>query len=344
MQRGLWIATVTCLYLATQACGDDDSAADGGADATRNDAGRGGKGGSGSGGKGGSGGASGKSGAGGSGGKAGSAGDGGVEPTQAVTLRFKAKIGDDDLECGKSFPNQGTSKVHASVQDFRFFVEDVRLITSGGEEARVQFDDKAPFQTKDVALIDFTDRQGTCTAGGATINTTITGKVAPGDYTGIVFVNGVPESLNHQNLTAAKPPLQDASTYWGWASGYRFIMTGVIVDAADRSAPAGDADGGASSSNNGTNIVHVGAAGCTMTGTTGFTCTRPNRTRIKLDDFNVETSSIVADLGKVFEGIDLKDVVECHGPGPECGPAFAAFGVGLDTGAAIDGQSVFRVE
>lgn len=338
MRRSLWIATVTCLYLATHACGDDDSAADGGADASGNNAGRGGKGGSG--GSGGKGGSSGMSGAGGSGGEAGSASDGATQP---VTIRFKAKIGDDDLACGKSFANQGTTKVHASVQDFRFFVEDVRLITSSGKEARVQFDDKAPFQTKDVALLDFTDRQGTCTAGGETINTTITGKVAPGDYTGIVFVNGVPESLNHQNLTSAKAPLQDTSTYWGWMSGYRFIMTGVIVDAADRAAPdPGDVDGG--TGNTGVNSVHVGSGGCTRTSTTGFTCTRPNRTRIELGEFNAETNSIVADLGKVFEGIDLRDALECHGPGPECGPAYGAFGLSLDTGATIDGQKVFRVE
>jgi uncharacterized repeat protein (TIGR04052 family) len=223
-------------------------------------------------------------------------------------------------------------------------VEDIRLITSSGDEARVVFDDKSPFQTKDVALLDFTDRQGTCTAGGETINTTITGKVAPGDYTGIVFVNGVPETLNHQNLTLAKPPLQDASTNWGWSSGYRFIMTGVIVDAADRNAlDPGELDAGVVSS--GANIVHIGAGGCSgTTGAGGFTCTRPYRTRIKLDAFNPEADTIVADLGKVFEGVDLKDAIDCHGPGPECAPAYDALGLNVDTGATVDSQTVFRVE
>lgn len=332
MRRGFWIATVTCLYLATQACGDDDPAADGGADASRDDARRGGKGGT-----------SGKSGAGGKGGVGGSAG-GSSEATRAVTIRFKAKINGDDLACGESFANLGTSKVHASVQDFRFFVEQVRLVTSSGDETRVLFDDKPPFQTQDVALIDFTDKQGTCTAGGGTVNTTITGKVLPGDYKGVVFVTGVPETLNHQNLTLAKPPLQDASSYWGWASGYRFIMTGLIVDAADRgTADPADTDAGVVA-NTGANFVHIGAGACTGTNTGGFTCTRPNRTLIKLDEFDAETDTILADLGKAFEDVDLKDAIECHGAGPECGPVYAAFGLSLESGATLDSQKVFGVE
>ncbi|HET6339895.1 MAG TPA: MbnP family copper-binding protein [Polyangiales bacterium] len=339
MQRWFWIAAVTCLFSATQACGDDDVAADGGTDASRSDAGRGGKGGAG--GKAGAGGSAGASGSAGKSGAGGSAGGGSVA-TKAVTIRFKAKINDEDLACGKSFANLGTSKVHASVQDFRFFVEGVKLITSSGDEAPVVFDDKAPFQTKDVALIDFTDKQGTCTAGGATVNTTITGKVAPGDYQGLVFVTGVPETINHQNLTDAKPPLQDASTYWGWASGYRFIMTGLIVDAADRGADPNDADGGVASS--GANFVHIGAGGCTGTNTSGFNCTRANRTRIELAEFDAETGTIVADLGKAFEDVDLKAAVECHGPAPECGPVYSAFGLSLDTGTTLDSQKVFRAE
>jgi uncharacterized repeat protein (TIGR04052 family) len=338
-----WIATLTCVLVGAQACGDDDEpAADGGSDTT--DAGRGGKGGSAgkagasAAGKGGSGGAS-PAGKGGSGGAGGSAG--GEAATQAVTIKFKAKIGDADLECGKSYPGQGSSKVSATPQDFRMFVEDVRLLTSDGTEARVVFDERAPSQTKDVALLDFTDRQGKCTAGAATVNTTITGKVVPGEYTGVVFVNGVPETLNHQNLTQAKPPLQDASTYWGWQSGYRFIMTGLITDAAPSGGDGADDAGPAST---GANFVHIGSGGCADAGGTAFTCDRANRTRVKLDDFDVATNTIVADLGKVFENIDLTEAIECHGPAPECRPAYVAFGVDLDNGMALDTQSVFRVE
>ncbi len=338
MRRGIWFAAVAWLCLNSPAWGDDDSAADGGSDSGKDEAGKGGKGGAGAGGKG-------AAGNGGAGGKGGAGGSSGAGATQDVTIRFKAKIGEDDLECGKSYANQGTSNVSASVQDFRFFVEEVRLVTKDGIEAKVQFDDRSPFQTKDVALIDFTDNQGTCTAGGAKINTTITGKVVPGTYTKVVFATGVPETVNHQSLTEAKPPLQDASAYWGWQSGYRFVMTGLIVDAADRPAPEPpDEDGGVPKVSNGANFVHIGAGGCTATSTTGFMCTRANRTKIVLDDFDVGSSTIVADLHEVYEDVDLKDSIECHGPAPECEPVYTAFGLSLATGNALDSQKVFRLE
>ena len=330
-QRSLgWFATLGCLLLGGLACGDDEPTADGGTDASHHQAGRGGKGGAGGGGRSGAGG---RGGAGGGGGSSAAAG-------QAVTIRFKAKLGSEDLVCGKSYANLGATKLSATPQDFRFFIEELHLLTGGGEKARVQLDDRTPFQTKDVALLDFTDMRGSCSAGGATVNTSITGTVAAGEYSGVELVIGVPESLNHQNIALAKPPLQDVSTYWGWASGYRFIMAGLLVLPGGGSDPA-DADGGAKP---GANVVHIGSVGCSGGNATGFSCSRPNRNRVKLDGFDADEDSIVADLAKVFEKIDLGAAVDCHGPDPECAPAYAAFGIDLESGAALDAQTVFRVE
>ena len=329
MRRGLVVMASICLLVA-QACGDDDEpAADGGMDSSG-----GGKGGAG--GKGGRGGAGGSDGAkaGSGGGKAGSGGSGALK---AVTIRFKAKLGDEDLECGKVYAGLGKTKLAATPQDFRFFVEQVHLITKSGDEVPLQLDERAPFQSKDVALLDFTDRKGRCTVGGATVNTTITGKAPEGEYDGIVFVNGVPESLNHANLIEAKPPLQDASTNWGWLSGYRFIMSGLILDPV----PDAETDGGRVGT--GLNLVHVGSSGCTATADS-FSCTRSNRNRVELKGFDPAKGTIVADLAKVFADVDLSEELECHGPGPECGPSYNALGVSMSDGSALDTQSVFRVE
>ncbi len=324
-----WLAIAACIAVPLQACGDDEPEVDGGADASDAEAGRGGRGGRG----GSDAGTAGRAGGGaGSGGRAGSAGDdpdaGSDDDTQAVTIQFKAKVGDKDLRCGEDYADFGSTKKAAQVQDFRFFVEEVRLISRSGEEVRVELDDSAPFQTRDVALIDFTDREGQCSMGGATVNTRITGKVPRGEYTGIVFVNGVPETLNHQNLTLAKAPLQDASTHWGWAMGYRFIMTAIAV--------AGDGGG--------SKFVHIGSGGCTGTNMDGYECARPNRNRVVLTEFDPANDVIVADLGKVFEAIDLGSTIECHGPAPECGPAYAVFGIDLGNGSALGSQQVFRAE
>lgn len=338
MQRSVaWFAAVALLMSSVGGCGDDEPAADGGSDHDddHGKAGRGGKGGAG--GKGGSSGASGKGGAGGSGGTGGAGGGG---ATQAVTIRFKAKIGSEDLECGKSYPNLGKTMQTATPQDFRFFVEELSLIAKSGDKVKVQFDERSPFQTKDVALIDFTNNQGSCTAGGATVNTTITGKVPPGEYSGVEFVNGVPETLNHQNITLAKPPLQDISTYWGWASGYRFVMTGLLVPTATTNT----ADDAGADSTSGSNFVHIGSTACSGGAATGFTCSHPNRNRVKLENFDVDDDVIIADLGKVFADVDLTSGVECHGTGDDCKSAYEAFGVNMDSGEALDTQQVFRVE
>jgi uncharacterized repeat protein (TIGR04052 family) len=317
--------------LIAQGCGDDeDGAADSGTDSGGDQAGRGGSGGRG--------GAGGRSGAGGRGGQ--SAGQGSDDDAglaeRSVTIRFKAKIGDEDLACGREYDGLGSSKVQATPQDFRFFVESVKLISKDGAEVPVRFDERAPFQTKDVAFLDFTDGQGSC-APGATTNTTITGKVPVGDYSGIVFVNGVPESINHQNIAVAKPPLQDASTYWGWQSGYRFIMAELLPTAQPDADAGVDPTGGAS-------FVHIGTGGCTGANATGFTCARANRNAIKLDDFDPETDTVVADLGKVFANVNLETGLECHGPSPACNALYSALGLELATGKALDAQEVFRVE
>jgi hypothetical protein len=96
--------------------------------------------------------------------------------------------------------------------------------------------------------------------------------------------------------------------------------------------------------NTGANFVHIGAGACTGTSATGYTCARPNRTKVELEGFDAESSTIVADLSKAYEDVDLKDAIECHGPGPECAPVYDAFGLNLETGAARDSQKVFRIE
>lgn len=337
------------------ACGDDDNdAADGGKDAgaesnSRHDAtkaaGRGGS--SGSGGRSGGGAGAGAGGESGAGGAAGTsdAGSGGAPDAdsgdmQRVTIRFQGKFGAKKLACGDEYALPGLAGAAVTPTDFRFFVQEVRLISESGKEEPVIFDDRAPAQTRDVALIDLTDDLGRCGSGTTEPNAMITGKVAAGKYTGIAFVNGVPESVNHQDLLAGKAPLDDASTYWGWNNGYRFIMSGLAVVPGE----ADDADGGVAPLA-GNSVVHVGAAGCSGAPQTGFKCSRPNRNHVALKAFNADSNVIVADLEKVFGGLDLSKPLECHGPSsPACGTAYAALGLDASDGSARDMQTVFRAE
>jgi uncharacterized repeat protein (TIGR04052 family) len=260
--------------------------------------------------------------------------------SQAITIRFRGKFGERALNCSESYELPSLPGARVSPGDFRFYVQEVRLTTAAGKEAPVVFDERPPVQTRDVALIDFTDETGHCGSGTTEQNTTITGKVPRGDYTGILFMNGVPESVNHQDLVDGKPPLDDATTHWGWTTGYRFVLSAVAVEPGETS----EADGGVIGAG-GTSFIHVGAGGCSGATTSGFTCSRPNRNRVVLPVFDVEKNVIVADLARVFDKVDLSQPLECHGPSSAaCGPAYTALGLNAADGSARKDQQVFRVE
>jgi uncharacterized repeat protein (TIGR04052 family) len=281
------------------------------------------------------------------------AGDG----KQSVMLRFKAKVGSDDLTCGRTYAGQGSTKLDATPEDFRFYVQDVRLIDANGAEVPVELEERDPFQTKDVALIDFTQPAptGECGTGGAIANTVIYGRVPVGTYTGVVFVNGVPEALNHLNPAIAAKPLQAPGANWDWLSGFRFVMAemtlvkggldGGVADAGAGVAPPAhgmDAGTGGHGGGGDTSSIHVGSTECSG-GPGSYSCAKSNRNLVRLTNFNPAVNSIVADLGAVFTGVDLSLGAQCHGSGANCAAGYAALGIGTD-GKPTATQQVFRVE
>jgi len=293
---------------------------------------------------------------------------------QSVTLRFKGKVGSQDLACGQNYPGQGTKSSTITPRDFRFFVHNVRLISATGSEVPMHILERPPYQTQEVTLIDFADGTGSCDPSDKGTNLEITGTVPVGNYTGVAFVEGVPEQLNHADPALHPGPLQASGVSWGWTLGYRFVMAEVVAstsgDAAvadagghagapiapppDAGVDAGGAHGGDAGSGHGgvsggLGFVHLGSTGCAGTQGSGdagpgVSCDKPNRPEVRLTNFNPVTNSIVADLGAVFSKADLTGSVQCHGSGPACAPMFEALGVNLDTGAALPTQQVFRVE
>jgi len=268
--------------------------------------------------------------------------DGGIDggATQPVTIRFKAKVGARDLVCGETYDGQGLADaaVRAAPQDFRFYVEEVRLIGANGAEQRVVLDDRGSYQTRDLALVDFADARGECVP--AKNNTTITGKVPPGDYRGVVLVIGVPEQLNHILPTQGPAPLQAPGAFWDWNVGYRFVMAELAQ------VPEATLDGGLTADGGlpGYGVFHLGSFGCSGT-PPAITCTRANRAVVRLPSFNPATNQIVADLGAFFTNVDLTKQVACHGVNPaNCAAPFEAVGVDLDAGVPLPSQRVFRVE
>ena len=216
-----------------------------------------------------------------------------------VSLQFKAMVGAQAFACGTTYTGQGVTSVSVTPQDFRFYVQDVKLINAAGNEVPVTLDTRTPWQTPDMALLDFENGTGACAAkGNSDMNTVVTGSVPPGTYSGIVFSNGVPDSLDHADPLNAPAPLQPAPMSWGWLYGYKFIK----AEVAATGTPTGDAAPGLG-------LFHLGSTDCTNAtdgGTDDFTsgplaaCGQPNRNVVRLTGYTLGSSVIVADIGAIF--------------------------------------------
>lgn len=250
-----------------------------------------------------------------------------------VRIKFKAVVGNEPFACGHRYPGQGSMDTTVTPQDLRMFVQELALITADGSSVPVQLEVRAPWQSEEVALLDFEDNKGSCVEGNADLNTEITGSVPAGTYNAVSFRNGVPEDLNHKDPATASDPLKTyASLSWGWLTGFRFIKA-ELVQQVEQGQPFG------------IGLVHPGAAACSGSAQQGsVTCAKPNRNQIVLENFDASKNTVVIDAGAIFKSTDLTQDSECHSSGSSCAPMFSALGIDFASGQAKDGQTVFKVE
>ncbi|HVV17289.1 MAG TPA: MbnP family copper-binding protein [Polyangia bacterium] len=262
--------------------------------------------------------------------------------TRAVTLHFKATVGTAAFACGTTYQNQGTTGVSVRPRDFRFYVQSVRLISASGQEVPLALDVRSPWQTADLALLDFEDGTADCVDGNADMNSTITGTVPAGTYTGIVFSNGVPDALNHADPLTLPAPLQAGAMTWGWLYGFKFVKAELGATAA----PVGDAGAGLG-------LAHVGSIGCDNSADGGspdfnapptVVCSQANRNEIRLTGADPTVRSIVADIGAIFAATDLSKDEQCHSEGDACPSMFWSLGLDFATGAQLPTQTVYHFE
>lgn len=253
---------------------------------------------------------------------------------QAISLRFRALFGDEPFACGESFVVQDGEHT-VSPRDLRLFVQDVVLIDETGQEVPLLLDERPPWQTAEVALLDFEDASGEC-FGDEGENHEITGTVPPGKYTGLRFSNGVPETLNHSDPKTYPAPLQTPGMSWSWLLGFRFVKFETItLDVPDQGADAGFIPGGFG--------LHVGSVGCAGSQNEGtIRCAKPNRNRVQIDDFDPDTNEIVLDLSELLGDSDLSQLVECHSASEPCDAMFRALGIDYATGQPGAGASAYR--
>ncbi len=251
---------------------------------------------------------------------------------RAVTIRFEAKVGAAAFACGQTYPHMGTEDTTITPRDFRFYVQDVELIGTGGTRTPLALDQDGTWQYQNVGFLDFENFTGGCADGTPETNVTLRGKVPPGPYTGIAFTIGVPEALNHKDLTTLPAPLNVSGLWWGWNFGHIFFAA---VSHTEITTPTP-----------GTNdhYVHVGSTGCTGEAETGqaVTCTNANRPRVQITGFDPLTQAIQVDYGAVLSGSALTTSEGCHSfTADTCTAPFTRVGLDFTTGQVAGAQAVF---
>ncbi len=262
------------------------------------------------------------------------ASDGSSADTQNVTLNFALRAGEVDLACGQEY-TLGTADTTVTLSDLRFYVSNIRLVNDAGDEVPLALEQDGLWQVDEVALLDFEDATGDCAESGtAPLNGTVVGTIPAGDYSAIVFDLGVPEALNHADVTLAPSPLNVSAMWWNWRFGYKFVRI-------DMNTPQEAW------------FMHVGSVGCGAMDQ-GATppdepCTQPNRAEVRLDNFDVENSLIVGDVASLLANVDVSAGVPapvgCMSglDDPDCDNLMPAFGIDWPNGPAME-QQFFRVE
>lgn len=251
-----------------------------------------------------------------------------AEDEQQVSLTFKAQFGAQPFACGTQVDDVGTTGVSVFPRDLRVFLQDIALIRAEDKaEVPLVLDVREPFQAHGAVLLDFEDAQADCGgAGNAQTNVVVTGKVPRGEYRGLVFSQGVPVEVNHQNPIDLSPPLSEGPMHWGWQGGFLFLRAELKADATS-------------------STVHLGSTACSGSPSAGYGCDKSNRSRVSLPDFDAATHSVVFDVAELFSQTDLTKITVCHGMGASCAPFFDALGLSLDDGSADAAlQRVYRAE
>jgi uncharacterized repeat protein (TIGR04052 family) len=278
-----------------------------------------------------------------------------VPPTQKMQIAFSAQVAGKPFSCGETYEDIGLAKTKIRGSDMRFFVSSVELLTEDGNGVPLQLDQDGIWQYKNLALLDFEDGKGSCSNGNAAMHKEVSGTILPGKYVGLRFTLGVPFELDHIDAASAPSPLNTSAMFWVWQSGYKFLRAEVkIVNSpmvpVSASGEQMSANGMKSKPRSSGFPMHLGSTGCagtTVTSAPTLECEHPNRPVITLASFNPETDTVVFDLAKLLQGIDITGGPASAGVGcmsspksDACGGPMQALGLPFRDGAPTE-QVVF---
>lgn len=278
---------------------------------------------------------------------------------QNVTINFALKAGEMPAGCNQDLM-LGSSQAMTQLLDARLFISEVMVITSEGEFP-LELNQDGQWQYENLALLDFENATGAC-AGTPDTHTQITGETtAEGAITGVRFTIGVPESLNHLDAATAPAPLNVTDMWWVWQSGYKFLRIDLQnqtmkMDMAEESSDhnqdteTGDGHGAANAY-----FMHLGSTGCISSDATiapDAPCGNSNRFEVTLHNFDPKINTIILDLNRLLNRVDVSQSLALEPPGcmsgstdPDCLALFTTgFGLSLNSGQQVSSATFFRVE
>jgi len=256
-------------------------------------------------------------------------------PLRAVTINFRAVVGDRAFACGESYENIGVGKSTFTPSEFRVFVSGVHLVTRSGERVPLALEQDNRWQNGDIAMLDFENGNGPCSNGTPDLRTTITGSAPEADYVAVELQLGVPFERNHGDLAAQPAPLSVTRMFWSWNAGHKFVRL----------------DGRTATGKNW--VLHLGSSGCTPSGTASAPpteCAQRNAAPVRFEGFDLTRDEIVADVAALYRASDLEDNQPQTAAGCmsspadfDCAPIFRALGLPFGAAPALP-QRFLRVE
>ncbi|MCE9500657.1 MAG: metallo-mystery pair system four-Cys motif protein [Leptospira sp.] len=266
-----------------------------------------------------------------------------TQGTAVSTINFNVVSGTSNVSCSGTIAGTIAGTTNTTLKDLRFYVHDVKLITSSGSKADFTLTNDNKWQLASgsnaygsypgVALLDFEDGTNGCSGGTTDTNKSIKGTSVVGNYVGVEFKIGVPFYLNHMDSTTASAPLNSAAMYWAWNSGYKF--TKIEFTATSN------------------NFFHLGSQSCTGNSTGPVNqCGIPNRPTISLTkssgSFNATKDVVTLDLNALYNGADATgtgiNTCMAGNTNAACQPIITNIGITPSTGASAATQSAFSIK
>lgn len=194
----------------------------------------------------------------------------------------------EDLACDSSNIQSGWQ-----VEQLQFFISDIAIKDQQEQWHQLKLE-PSQYQSESVALLSLMCEQGKKTEQN--LQLVLASKIEPADVSEIAFDLGVPFELNHQNPLTQPSPLNEASMFWVWRTGHKFMRVEMNND-------------------NEAWWFHLGSTGCSAASPVrapSQPCRQPNRFRYRISTNSYEPISINFSLDSMLSDLVLNERNSCQ--------------------------------